>query len=124
MELPAYRPFLRLVDSRERMADSTRYQKLEPEADGAEPTHDAGSARWYIFDALRVRPDWAAWLRLAFEVVLVLAVLVWVRGCFPVVGEATRGPTTHERTVSPQTTSLGQSRGADMTKSASSILCS
>jgi len=75
VELPAYRPFLRLVDSRERMADSTRYQKLEPEADGAEPTHDAGSARWYIFDALRVRPDWAAWLRLAFEVVLVLAVL-------------------------------------------------
>ncbi|KAK1072016.1 hypothetical protein LTR12_003420 [Friedmanniomyces endolithicus] len=57
------------------MADSTRYQKLEPEADGAEPTHDAERPRWYTIDALRQRPDWAGWLRLGFEVVLVLAVL-------------------------------------------------
>jgi len=57
------------------MADSTRYQKLEPEADGTEPTHDAESPRWYSFDALRQRPEWSGWLRLSFEVVLALAVI-------------------------------------------------
>ncbi len=107
------------------MADSTRYQKLEPESDGTEPTHDAESPRWYTFDALRQRSDWAGWLRLGFEVVLVLAVLGMGTRLLSDSGRGYKGPNDPRKSCRYLNgIALGRFRGADLTKSASSTLCS